>query len=162
MLLEQGQTVTEDLLDDAVDLGSQLRAKQVADRATLDFENLVEEGGEPLVECLSKLGLPEHAGQVLLGEEPVAHRAAYGGGESGLVLGDCTLKKPQPATAQRRRSVRMEEHPDRDRVRQAPRQGSDHNGHDGPQQYFVHRCWCRRKPFTATRLSSVFTVPSTS
>ena len=138
MLLQQDQAVTEHLFDDAVDFGLQFRAKQVADRASLDLEEFMNEGGKPFVECFPKLGLPEYEGQVFVGEEPVAHRAADGGGEPGLILGDRALKQSQSATAQRRRSVRMEEHPDCDRVRQASRERPDHDGQDGPQHGFVH------------------------
>ncbi len=122
------------LVQDALQLRQDLGRDHLPDGAPLPIQDGLEEVGEAVVEGLPELPVGEGPGQILLGEETIAHGPAHGCRQSGLILGDGSLEDPQGSTEEGRGLVRVEEHPDGHRVREPPGQGSEEYGDKGLQK----------------------------
>ena len=136
--------VVQHFLQDGVDLLPHLGSQEFDDGAALHLQNLVEEAGQPLVEGLAELGPAEDPRQILLGQEPGAHGASDRRREPAPVSGDGPVQEADAPSRERRRAVRVEEHPDRQGVGEPARQGAGGDGDHRLEDRLVHSVDPRR------------------
>src|SRR5690606_449596 len=150
------------LVQQMAQLGGHPGRELLGERAALAREDGLEEVAQPLVERFAEARLRDRAGEVFARQQTRADRAADRRGQAGLVLGDRALEGPEPAAPQPGRLVRMKQHPDRDRVRDAARERTEQNGERELEHGRDHPWPRRTSPYTARRTPRSSTQPRTT
>src|SRR5690606_2628545 len=150
------------LVQQMAQLGGHPGRELLGERAALAREDGLEEVAQPLVERFAEARLRDRAGEVFARQQTRADRAADRRGQAGLVLGDRALEGPEPAAPQPGRLVRMKQHPDRDRVRDAARERTEQNGERELEHGRDHPWPRRTSPYTARPTPRSSTQPRTT